>query len=248
LKTILEHVTCARLPAPSLASLAGLRRVEGISVLAEGDHAWVFWEPGDDRVLRALLPVAGVKFYEERDGAWHRPGRKLPTFGIPPLGERVPLDRAVTPEPFEAESPGRDLARPSTLRLARDGRPRPTSAALCPLAELGSWADSAPSAEIVSIRGAFRGDSALLLGRGLPPWPGSTRYWGHRVLVPIGFQPRPCLPEEAILEALGASGEEIFRLVPGTTGDEGLTVEAIPLGAFRPLSRAGVRLARGART
>ncbi len=243
-KATLEHVTCARLPAESLAVLAGLRRTEGISVVLEGDRAWVFWEDGDDRVLRAVLPVEGVELFERRDDGWHRPGCRLPSFEVAPAGEPVPLARAVTPAAFSAVVAEDGPAGPVPLRLARDARPRPTTAAVCPLAELGRWADSAPSAEIEAVRGAIRGGSALLLGRSLPPWAGSERYWGRRVLVPIGFEPRPSLPESALLEALGASGGEILRLVP--EGDRP-AVEVIPASAFRPLSRAGIRLALGAR-
>jgi hypothetical protein len=168
----------------------------------------------------------------------------LPSFEVSPVGEPIPLDRAVTPEPFSAERPQGGPPVPVPLGLSRDGRPRPTTAALCPLDELGRWADSAPSAEIEAVRGAIRGDSALLLGRSLPIWAGSERYWGGRVLVPIGFEPRPSLPEEALVEALGASGQQVLRLIP--EGDR-LVVEAIPRESFRPLSRAGVRLALGSR-
>jgi MoxR-vWA-beta-propeller ternary system domain bpX2 len=244
LETTLEHVTCARLPASSLALLAGFRRVDEIEVLADGDHAWVFWESGDDRILRALLPISGVELYERKGDAWHRPGRRLPSFDVPPAGERITLSRAVTPEPFSAMLPGSNSARPSMLRLARNSRPRPTTASICPLVELGRWAELAPSSEIEAIRGAFRDDLALLFGLNLPSWAGSTRYWGYQVLVPIGFEPLPNLPEEALLESLGTSGREVLRLVPM---DDRMAVEAIPVETFRPLSRAGVRLALGAK-
>jgi hypothetical protein len=240
LKTLLEHVSCARLPAPSLPGLAGLRRIEGISVISQGDHAWVFWEEGDERVLRAVLPTEGVELFERRGNRWYRAGHRLPSFGVPPGGEPVTLARAITPEPFSAEFPGGAAIRPTRLGLVRDGRPRPTTAALCPLAELARWADSATSADLEAIRGAVSGDRALLLGQSLPPWSGAERYSGRQVLVPIGFRPWPSLPEAALREALGASEEEILRLVPGP---DGLTVEAIPAESFGRLTRAGVRLA-----
>ena len=242
-KTTLDQASCARMPASALASLAALRRVEGISVVTEGGHVWVFWEPGDERVLRSVLPVVGVELFEKRGDAWHRAGRRLPAFDVPPVIEPIGLDRAVTPEPFTAEMASGAALRPVVLRLRRDGRPRPTTAALCPLAVLGDWADSAPSAAIEAIRGVFRSDQALLLGEQLPAWPGSTRYWGGRVLVSIGFEPRPGLPEDVLLEALGGSGRELLRLVPDDRGGGGLAVEVVPLDEFRPLSRAGVRLA-----
>ena len=238
------------MPASALALLAGLRRVEGISVVREGEHVWVYWEPGDQRVLQAVLPASGVELYEKKGDTWHRVGHRLPAFELHPAGEPIALDRVVTPEPFSAAHPPREALRPTTLRLSRDGRPRPTTAALCPMATLGRWADSATSAEIEAIRGVMQDDSALLLGQQLPAWRGSVRYWGGRVLVPIGFETRPSLPEEVLLEALGGSGRELLRLVlvADDSGGDGLAVEAIPLEAFRPLSRAGVRLALGALT
>ena len=244
-KTTLDHATGARMPTSALASLAALRCVEGISVVPDGEHVWVSWGSGDERVLRAVLPVEGVELYEKHGDSWRRAGRRLPTFEVPPAGEPIALDRAVTPEPFSAEPPPVEALRPTPLRLSRDGRPRPTTAALCPMATLGRWADSAPSAEIEAVRGVLQGDSALLLGRDLPAWPGSTRYWGGRVLVPIGFEPRPNFPEDLLLEALGGSGRELLRLVPDDRGGEGLAADMIPLEAFRPLSRAGIRLALG---
>lgn len=240
MKTALEHVRCARLPALALLGLAGLRRVEGISVIAQGDHAWVFWEAGDERVLRAVLPVEGVELFEMRGDDWYRAGHRLPCFGVVPLGEPVTLARAITPEPFSAEFPGSATIRPTRLGLVRDTRPRPTTAALCPLAELARWADSATSAALEAIRGAYSGDLAFLLGQSLPPWSGADRFWGRQVLVPIGYRPSPALPESALREALGASEDEILRLVPGP---EGMAVEAIPFEVFRRLTRAGVRLA-----
>jgi hypothetical protein len=246
LKTLLEHVSCARLPAQALLGLAGLRRVEEVSVIADGDHSWVFWEVGDERVLRAVLPVEGVELFEKRADGWHRAGHRLPSFGVPPAGDPVALARAITPESFSAEVPGGGAIRPSRLSLVRDVRPRATTAALCPIVELARWADSATSAELEAIRGAVSGDSAFLLGQALPRWSGAERYWGRQVLVPIGFEPWPAFPEAAIREALGASEEEVLRLVPGP---DGLSVEAIPCEAFRRLTRAGVRLAlAGARS
>jgi MoxR-vWA-beta-propeller ternary system domain bpX2 len=242
-KTPLENVTCARFPASSLAALAGLRRFEGVSILADGDRSWAFWE-GDDRILRALFPIEGIEFFEHREGAWFRLGRRLPCFEVPESGQAVAIDRAIFPGPFPVVDPAEASPIPATLSLVREGRQRPSTAAICPLVELGHWIDSAPSNEIEAVRGAILGDLALLLGPGLPLWPGSIRYWGERVLVPIGFQVRPNLPEAAIIESLGGSGLELFRFVEG----EKAAVELIPLDAFRPLSRAGARLALRARS
>lgn len=243
--TPLDRVTCARIPTPALTALAGLRGLAGVSVLPGEEWSWVWWEAGDDRVLRAVLPAPGVELFEFRDDAWYRPGHRLPSFGLPPVSDGVALDRAVTPAPFSADRDPGPPPCPVALRLVRDARPRATTAALCPLAELVRWADSATTAEIEAIRGAISGDLTLLIGPALPAWPGSERFWGRSVLVPLGHESRPSLPEAILREALGATEAEILRLVP--VGD-GVAIESIPTAAIRPLTRAGVRLAGGGRT
>ena len=140
------------------------------------------------------------------------------------------------------QPPGVELSAPLSLRLWRDRRPRPTSAAFCSLSLLGEWVEQALSCEISAIQGAIQGDSVLLLGKKLPRWPGSTRYWGGQLLVPIGFEIRPSLPESTILEAIGNPGRELLRVISDRE-DYDLAVEPIPLDTFRPLTRAGVRLA-----
>ncbi len=246
--TPLEKIRCARLPTERLANLAGLRRVEGISVLHDGDESWVFWENADERILRVLFPIEGVELFEEREGLWHRWRRHLPAFQVPDPSRAIGLDRAIVPAPFVPTEPGELTPVPSRLRLVRESRQRPSTAALCSLEALGRWAHLAPAHAIESLRGAIQGNRALILGRGLPVWPESTRYWGDRVLVPIGFQLRPNFAEKAILEILGASSLEVFRFL---ANDETKTpepteiaeVEAIPFDAFRPLTRAGIRIA-----
>jgi len=84
------------------------------------------------------------------------------------------------------------------------------------------------------------GDRVLLLGRPLPPIPGAERFWGGRILVPLGFRTDPEPPEPALCGALGAGDDEFLVLT-----QEG--AETVPLRAFRTLTRAGVRLALEAR-
>ena len=242
-KMTLEHVSLARIPARALASLAGLRRLASVSVALDGAFAWVSWEAGDEQVLRAVLPVESVGLFERQGESWHRAGSRLPSFAGNPPGEPMALAGVLTPEPFSAEPPDRVPLVPISFRLARSDRPRPTTAALGPLVGLASWVDVAPSAEIEAVRGAIRGDSALLLGPMLFDWPGSSRYWGDQLLVPIGFEVRPALPEATILEALGDPSRELFRVVASDGPGLELEVEAVPLEVFRSLTRAGVRLA-----
>jgi hypothetical protein len=247
----LEDVCAARLPVSALEVLADLRRESGIRVRlapASGDgvneaHAWVHWDPGNLTVLRRLLPLRGIELYAPRDGLWYRPGAHLPSFGVPQEAndEAIPLARAVTPRPIEViEAGGDDVRGPRPIRLgltrARDETPRETTALLCVLTELGEWADRATTTQLAAIEAAWSGEMALLLGHGLPPL-GGERFWGRRLLAPLGWRPDPDLPESTLLRALGVVEGEIVIL-------EADGFEAIPRDAFQPLTRAGVRLAR----
>jgi hypothetical protein len=170
-----------------------------------------------------VLPLVGVELYARRGGLWYRLGHHLPTFGLPAdEGESVPLDRAVTPTPVRPELASDILPRPVELRLVRDGRVREASALGCGLDELGRWADMAPTARLVALRAATAGDRVLLLGRPLPPIPGAERFWGGRILVPLGVRADPELPETALCGALGAGDDELLVLT-----HEG--AEAVPL-------------------
>jgi hypothetical protein len=241
--TGLEHACCARLPASALAVLADLRREPGIGVIDAGESAWVRWEAGNEAVLRRLLPVAGVEFYARRKTEagvfWYRPGAHLPTFGIPAglEDESIPLARALTPRPIEARGPDGGPPSPVVLGLARESRAREATALRCALADLGRWADRAATAELAALSAAWADDVVLLLGRRLPPIAGA-RFWGDRLLSPLGFRPEPALPEPALRRALGAAAGEVVVL-------EADGFERIPRDAFRPLTRAGVRLAPG---
>jgi hypothetical protein len=127
------------------------------------------------------------------------------------------------------------------LGLAREGRERPATALCCPLAELDRWAEGATARRLTTLEAAYcpaPGGAArvLLLGERLPPLAGGERFWGRAVLAPLGWRPEPALGEAALRAALGLKDEEIALLRP-----EG--VEVVPRAAFRPLTRAGIRLA-----
>src|SRR5262249_54351051 len=163
-----------------------------------------------------------------RDGTWYRHGSRLPAFGLPvdDLDGGMPLARAVTPEPIRPVAPSVASPAPARLRLARAERPRPPAPLRCALAGPGRGAGGAVA--------ACAGDAVMLMGRPLPATVAGERFWGDRVLVPLGLRTDPDLPEPALRAALGADEGAILVL------DEG-GVESVPRDAFRPLSRASVR-------
>jgi hypothetical protein len=231
-----SHVRAARLPAAGLAALAAVRTRPGVAVCVEGDVAWVTWEEDGAAVVSCLRAAPGVEFFERRGGRWHRFGCRLPTDEGPPTTGAVPLDRAVTPARIDAVPPPTRVGRPVPLRVARGGAPQHATALRCDDHALARWADAATTAELAAVRAARCGGRALLLGDRLPVVPGGERFWGGRVLVPVGFRPDPPLPEGVIRAACGAETDELLVL-----DERGAAV--IPDRAFAPLTRAGVRLA-----
>jgi hypothetical protein len=234
----LDDVCWASLPSASLAVLADLRCLPDVRVALIGDRAWVRWPAGEEAVLRRVLPVAGAELFAERNGLWYRPGHALPTFGLPLDAPTQPLDRALTPAPFQAEPPPPPQLQPARLRLVRDGQPRAATALLAYLEIVRGWADLATTAQLTPLRAARAGEQVLLVGQPLPPLPGAERFWGVGLLVPLGCRPEPALPERALRAALGVQAEQILLLREGGA-------EVIPQAALQPLTRARVRLAAG---
>jgi hypothetical protein len=207
--------------------------------------------------LRHVLPLPGVVLYVRRADAWHRFGELLPCDGPPEAGDVLRLDHVIFPAPLQVILPPPRELRPVMLRLIRDGQVRPATAMRCPLSALTQWADGATSDQIGAVQAALcRGagfqpaDAArqagslphvLLLGNKLPPLPESERFWGRRVLTPLGFRALPALPESALGEVLGLQAEEIAVL-------DQLGVEVLSEKIFEPLTRASVRLAAAERT
>jgi hypothetical protein len=108
----------------------------------------------------------------------------------------------------------------------------------CHMSVLSRWADSALVTDLAAVRAARCHDRAMLIGERLPPIAGE-RFWGARVLVPVGFRPEPDLPPDILRAACSVATDKL--LVLDATG-----VAAIPDAAFEPLTRAGIRLAGAA--
>jgi hypothetical protein len=230
-----RQVSAARLPSESVAALAPVRDREDVRVLISGATAWVRWRTDRADVIRCLLPVPGVAFFSHRDGMWFPFGCLVPTSEAPPDGDGLPVAAVISPKRFEPLEPEEPTWEPVALTIMRGGEPKQVSALGCAVGDLVRWADGATTTEIGAVRAARTGDRALLLGTQLPVIPTATRYWGEEVLVPVGFRPEPDLPEARLREAAGAEDGEVLLLDQGGA-------EIIPLAAFEPLTRAGVRL------
>ena len=115
----------------------------------------------------------------------------------------------------------------------------------CDIEALGRWADAAPTASFSGLTAARVGLVALVLtsqggttSTALPFLDGGTRYWGDGLRVPVGYAAVPRLSERVTRRALGIPDDAVAVL-------DGSGLELVPRSVFRPLTRAGVRLARG---
>jgi hypothetical protein len=236
--TSLDDVCSASVPLHSLPALAAIRNRPGVTVALHQGRAYLRWHAGDEPVLRALLPIAGVQTYVKCDDHWHRFGRHLPSFDYPSDAEYRPLHMALTPLPLHPLPPsvGAQPADRPALTLVPDARPRPAFALLCGLQELARWADTVPDGRLQMLQAARREDRVLILGSPLPPLPRAERLWGKTVLAPLGFRLDPALPDSTIRAALGIADDELLLVTAGG-------VEAIESAALHTLGRAQVRLA-----
>lgn len=234
----LDDVCCARVPVVGLAALGPLRCAPHIEIVADGTHSWVRWDHAHAGVLRLLLPMLGVELYLYRNQCWYRPGQRLPCPGPPVNAPVQRLDQVLFPERIEPLPTATHVLEPCRLGLAVDDRLRPTTALRGALAALAHWAESATSAQLEALRGARHGERVLLVGKRLPPLPVCERFWGRRVLVPLGRRPEPSLPESALVRLLGLAEGEAALL-------EGSGVEVFQSDALEPLTRSGIRRAAG---
>jgi MoxR-vWA-beta-propeller ternary system domain bpX2 len=252
--TAWEEIRCASFRADDLRVLADLRGRGEIRVMLAGDRAWVCWPTDSGMILDILvgriLPLEGVELFTERGGRWYRLWDHLPAFGVPfrDGDDGVLLDRLLIPDKLSAQRPERRISGPLRVGLVRDEAARPATAMRCSFRVLFVWADQATTSQLSCLQGAWRKASdgegqvaeAFVLGSPgkLPLLPESMRYWGTDLLVPLGFRADPDLPQGAIRRVVGAGEGDLVVL-----DEEGF--ELIAWDAFKPLDRAGVRLARG---
>jgi len=232
----LDRAAAALLPTAGLAALAGLRCRDDVRIVVHGERAWATWPPGETSVWRALLAAPGIQFFERRGDQWHELGYHLPRFDVPFPGEPRRLDALIFPAPIEPVPPRLVMITPVQLGIVPGESPRPTTALRAKFVDLMPWIDAAPSAELQACRGATCGDQVLLRGPRLPTLPRAERFWGQRVLAPVGMRPDPDLPEAALREAADVALDELLILTQRGA-------EAIAESLLQPLTRAALRIA-----
>ncbi len=254
----LDDVQCARLPAGALPRLARLRCVTGVEVAFQDDQVWVRWDAENEQAIRELFPIPGGVLFVRRGPAWHAWGQTLPAFDFPQSLEYRPLFQVLFPAPIAspvAYSPGSPSVAAVRLTLVADEVYRPTRGICCSLVDLANWADEVPGCVLEKIQAAIhepikpRGEvlrtprvaRAFLLGKSLPWFADSERFWGQRVLVPIGSRPSPVMTEAELRLAMGAGDDDL--LILRRDGCEVIAEEK-----FSPLGHAALRIALSRRS
>jgi hypothetical protein len=233
---LLDEVTGARIPGSALPLLAEVRCAPGVEVIADQAYCWLRWPTEREAVVQRLLPIAGVKFFVRRADSWHELGRSLPAGPIPLDRPGVPLLQNLVPASIQPEMPTRLGSRKLALSLAPDPTPRQTTALRCPLAAFTKWIDHATSAQVGDLRAAVAEGQVLVFGTKLPVLPGNRRYWGTRILTPLGLRPDPPFSSRVLLERLQIQEDEVALL--DETG-----VEVLSQVNLADVTRAGVRIA-----
>jgi hypothetical protein len=233
---ILNQSRAAHVTRDGLAALAPLRRAKDLWIGETADGAWVEWNGEMPAIVSALLPVPGVVFYSKKGTDWLPIHAAIPDFSAPKFdkAQMIAADRALVPELVSAVPPVLKFER-VLVTLVDCDLPRRTTAIRCDLRSLMRWSERATNWEIGRLRGAICEERVLLRGDSLPVLAGAERFWGDRVLVPLGLRPEPDWPEKTLREAAGIDDSEILVLTPQSA-------EAIPMSSLQTLSRAGIRM------
>lgn len=234
--TAFYDITCASIPAHYLDRLAAVRSQKQIKAHRIDGVIWLTWPSNTKEVAELIFPLFGAELYQRQRQHWFAFRRQLPTFDVPDLTNARPLADLLFPTSVSLPSVPGDLPPPMPLTLVSDSTPRLATAMQCKLVDLHDWLDSVPTVRFSELKALRQLDSILILGRDLPPIAESQRFWGTRLLTPLGSRYDPFFPEATLLDILDLASKQLLLLRP--TG-----MELIDQSHATPLTRAAVRLA-----
>jgi hypothetical protein len=232
----IDDVSGACMAVEQLSMLAEVRCVRGVEIVQENQQVWVSWPADREEVLQRVLAVPGVRLFVKREANWYELGRRLPAREVGFDGLRKPLFHALTPVAPQMESPNTQSIDRVCLHLVPDDRARQTTALRCSIDVLQRWIERTPGVQFERLKAVLADEEVLVVGDGLPMLPGNARYWGERVLTPLGFRIEPELPPGVLQEVLGLSDHDLAIF-----SDSG--VERFSRELLTDLSRGRVRLA-----
>jgi hypothetical protein len=229
----MSDLELACIPASALGSLAMLRCEPSIEAAIVDSACWVRWELGKDEITGIIHSVRGAQLYGRGSAGWQRWGSVLPTREVPEHVTFRPLSAVIFPERIPRPSPAM-VPRQATIRLVASGEPRATTAMETPLATLEAWAATVPPARLETLQIARSGSTALVLGKNLPWLEPNQRYWGRKILMPLGRTCQPALAESDLRAAFGVADDQLLIL-----RDDGW--EAVAEEHFGPMHLASLR-------
>jgi len=229
-----ESLRAARMPVASLHALAVFRTRNDIRVSVIDDEAWVWWDSSDSELVQSLLAAPDATFFAQRNGEWFEAHSLLPMWDMPASAPTQRLDEILTPSPFAVIRPEPLSEPPKSIELVRDVHPRTASALRCTWSDFVRWADTATTFSIERLEAAKSDDVVWLRGEHLPPIAKSERFWGERLLLPLGFRAEPDWPESMLLAIADVPSSDVVVVLPNA-------IEIIPANAWGPVSRAAIR-------
>jgi MoxR-vWA-beta-propeller ternary system domain bpX2 len=232
--------SAARIPSEDLDSLARFRDREDIQLAPDvgGNHLWVRWPIESFDVAMAVFGISRVELFRSSGLQWYRAGSRIPIDFSPPDHDRFcSIQRLLIPSKIEWDGPS-GAVRPMTLLLAPSDVRRATSAMKARASDLIAWAECTPRSRLASKLAAIEGEMVWLLGADLP-WAPGPRWWGDRILCPLGLEPVPRLSEEFFVQALGLADGESAVL---ERTEVGTRASMFTRSAFDPLTLSGLRM------
>jgi hypothetical protein len=234
--TPLHAITCASLPRIHLERLAPIRAWRQVKVQEQGPTLWLSWPEQTAGVAELVFPLPGSELYERREGHWFAFKRQLPSFAVPDLAGAKPLSELLFPEAVTLPTVA-TAGRPAIpITLLADSQPREVSALRCCAAELHEWMETVPTARFAKVLALRQEDTVFLLGNNLPPIAGAQRYWGNRILTPLGFRYEPLLAEAILVGIFDLASKQMLLV-------DHQRMELVDSSRAQPLSRAAVKLA-----
>jgi hypothetical protein len=239
--------TAARIPTEALDQLASLRNQPFPRVFVSGSTTWLCWPAHHPALEIRLMAIPGaVLFIKEADGLWRPIGQRIPSFDVPfNVAKFIPLANVLIPSHVDVIEAPRVGPAVVTVGLDPACTPRPATALLCAARRLSDWVMGTPSFVFARLSVAVLDDDVLIRGRAsdLPVVVSGRRFWGGRVLLPLGFVVTPRLEEKTLLRLLESQAPGEVESV-WIADDQG-RFEPIALDQFEPWSRASARLTIG---
>lgn len=229
----------------ALRSLSHLRAQSDLLAHHAEGRIWLRWPARLRSITQLIQALTDAKLLHPRAWGWCE-GSSGFAVETPDLTIFQPLAVVIHPQALpEGDGAHRSnlpAAAKVELSIIPSTQQHPASAVLLPLTRLYALLRATPETLWKHLGVAWHKQQALVrtsVGQALrldvPPQ-NSQRFWGERVLVPLGWQLSVDAAEPVTLRLIGAKANEIALV-------QHKGISLIPEACFAPASRAGLRLA-----